>query len=65
MQEIIQITSEMETNYPELYSYLSETPIEICDTEEKTICTTDLEHYLATLKSQLKHHIETHKKAAK
>lgn len=62
MQEIIQITTEIETKYPELYAYLSETPLEICETKEKTISTSDLKDYLATLKSQLQHHIETHKK---
>jgi hypothetical protein len=62
MQEIVQLTAEIETKYPELYKYLDETPISICDTKEKTICTDDLKKYLETLKSQLEHHIETHKK---
>lgn len=65
MQEIIQLTTEIETKYPELYKYLSETPISLCETGEKTICTDDLKEYLATLKSQLQHHIETHKKSVK
>jgi hypothetical protein len=65
MQEIIQITTEIETKYPELYNFLNETPLDICDTPEKTICTTDLEQYLITLKEQLKHHIETHTKSTK
>lgn len=62
MQEIIQLTSEIETKYPELYKFLGETPVEICDTPAKTICTEDLKEYLETLKSQLQHHIETHGK---
>jgi hypothetical protein len=62
MQEIIAITTEIETKYPELYNYLDETPIHICETREQTICTDDLKHYLETLKAQLLHHIETHKK---
>lgn len=65
MQQIIQITTEIETNYPELYKNLEETPISICETKEKTICTADLVEYLETLKAQLQHHIETHKKRAK
>lgn len=65
MQEIIQITAEIESKYPELYNYLNETPMDICDTKEKTIQTNDLEHYLATLKSHLQHHIETHKNLTK
>lgn len=62
MQEIIQLTTEIETKYPELYRFLGETPITICDTKEKTICTDDLKEYLETLKSQLRHHIDTHRK---
>lgn len=62
MQEIIQLTTEIETKYPELYKFLGETPITICDTKEKTICTDDLKEYLETLKAQLQHHIETHGK---
>lgn len=65
MIDIIQLTAEIETNYPELYKYLDETPISICETERKTICTDDLKEYLETLKSQLQHHIETHKSGKK
>lgn len=64
MQDIITITFEIETNYPELYKYLGETPIQICETPNKVICTDDLKEYLSTLKSQLQRHIETHKKKA-
>lgn len=62
MQEILQLTTEIETRYPELYKFLGETPVDICDTPAKTICTEDLKSYLETLKSQLQHHIETHSK---
>jgi hypothetical protein len=61
MQDVIRITTEIETKYPELYAYLEETPLSLCETKEKTICTDDLKQYLETLKSQLRHHIETHK----
>lgn len=61
MQEIIVLTTEIETKYPELYKYLGETPISICETEQKTVCLDDLKQYLETLKEQLRHHIETHK----
>lgn len=61
MQEIIQLTTLIETDYPELYKYLDETPITICNAEEKSICSKDLEQYLETLKQQLNKHINTHK----
>lgn len=60
MQEIILLTIKIETDYPELYRHLDETPLVICDTEEKAICLTDLEKYLETLKGQLEHHIASH-----
>lgn len=60
MQEIISLTANIETNYPELYKYLDETPFNICTTDKKEICVTDLEEYLATLKTQLKNHIVSH-----
>lgn len=60
MQEIILLTTKIETDYPELYRYLDETPLVICDTEEKAICLADMEKYLESLKEQLEHHIATH-----
>lgn len=65
MQEVIQITSKIETEYPELYTYLGETPLTACVNDEKTLCAEDLKKYLDTLKSQLNHHIETHKMLVK
>ncbi len=61
MQDIIRLTTEIETNYPELYKYLSETPIPLGRASDQNINATDLELYLETLKTQLQHHIETHK----
>lgn len=60
MQDIIQLTTEIETKYPELYKYLSETPISLSENGTKTVNTAELKLYLETLKSQLQHHIETH-----
>ncbi len=62
MQEVILLTANIETNYPELYKYLDETPFNICKSEKSDICVTDLEEYIATLKNQLKNHIKTHSK---
>jgi hypothetical protein len=60
MQDIIQLTTEIETNYPELYKYLTETPLMLSEANSSEIHTTELKKYLETLKSQLLHHIETH-----
>lgn len=60
MQEIIQITTEIETDYPELYRYLEETPLFLGNVKEGNVNSKDLEYYLETLKTQLYNHIKTH-----
>nr|WP_294777922.1 hypothetical protein [uncultured Flavobacterium sp.] len=62
MQDIIKLTANIETNYPELYKYLNETPLYLSETSSQKVHTTELKQYLETLKSQLLHHIETHHK---
>jgi hypothetical protein len=56
MEEIIKVTSEIETFYPELYKNLEETPI---GKPGGDISTADLENYLSTLKWQLTDHIKS------
>jgi hypothetical protein len=65
MQEIIEITTEIETKYPELYAHLDETPFHLGESKSKTIDKEDLTDYLKTLRSQLQHHVETHVKNRK
>ena len=60
MQEIIRLTLKIETDYPELYRFLNETPLSLSETKKDKINTNDLEQYLESLKTQLQHHIETH-----
>jgi hypothetical protein len=62
MQEIIELTTIMETKYPELYRYLDETPLNIGKHPEKEITTEDLKSYLETLKTQMNEQIKTHQK---
>ncbi len=62
ISEITEITTNIETNYPELYKFIEEQPITIPvsnhpETDEKT-----LQDYLDSLKQLLNHHLETHKK---
>ena len=61
MQEVIDLTTLIETKYPELYRYMDETPLTIGKHPEKEITTEDLKSYLETLKAQLNEHIKTHK----
>lgn len=59
MEEIIKITSEIETYYPELYKYLEETPMPESNGAGGDISNSDLENYLNTLKWQLSNHIKS------
>ena len=60
MQDIIGLTTVIETKYPELYKFLDETPLVIGKNPENEINTADLNDYLLTLKNQLEEYIKTH-----
>ena len=61
LDEITQVTTNIETNYPELYQYLDENPVTIPSERHPAIDKEILKNYLETLKGLLKNHIETHK----
>ena len=54
LQEITQLTSNMETNYPEIYRYLDEDPLTISTIEGDRPDLAVFEQYLNTLKTKLK-----------
>ncbi|MGZ3864586.1 MAG: hypothetical protein ACXVPN_15335 [Bacteroidia bacterium] len=62
MQEVVDLTTKIETEYPELYKYLDETPLSLGQHPEKEVTVADLKNYLQTLREQLKDHILTHGK---
>ncbi len=59
LTEITQLTSNIETNFPELYQYLDENPITLIG-DNSEIGFKEFENYLETLKEQLKDYIESH-----
>ncbi|MDO6596139.1 hypothetical protein Q4512_04375 [Oceanihabitans sp. 2_MG-2023] len=61
LTQITELTYNIETNYPELYTFLMEDPSTIPSIEHPDINPTVLQDYLNTLKQKLKHHIENHK----
>jgi len=65
LAEISQLTKTIETNYPELYQFLDDSPMEIPSESHPTINRNVLQDYLDSLKQLLKHHIETHQKIEK
>lgn len=61
LKQITQLTYNIETNYPELYTFLLEDPSTIPSVEHPDINQDVLQDYLETLKQVSKHHIENHK----
>ena len=64
MTEITQLTSNIETNYPEIYRLLDENTLTIPADGHPTIDNKVLESYLQTLKELLKHRIQDYRKIA-
>jgi hypothetical protein len=62
LQDITLLTSNIETNYPELYQYLGENPLTLPTSKHPQIDTRILQEYLMSLKQLLWHHLETHQK---
>jgi hypothetical protein len=62
LTQITQLTSNIETNYPELYATLGENPTTIPSMAHPDINKTIMEDYLDSLKQILKQYIITHKK---
>ncbi|MEB8345206.1 hypothetical protein OO010_04060 [Flavobacteriaceae bacterium KMM 6898] len=61
MNKITRLTSNIETNYPELYHFLDEDPITIPNESHPNLDQTTFIAYLDSLKQLLKHHLKTHK----
>lgn len=61
LNEITQLTLNIETNYPELYRTLDENPMTLPVTSHPHIDKKVLQEYLESLKQLLEHHLETHK----
>lgn len=59
--KITQLTSNIETNYPELYRILDENPLTLPNQSHPNLDQKTLMAYLESLKQLLKHHLETHK----
>jgi hypothetical protein len=60
--EISQLTKTIETNYPELYQLLDDSPMEIPSESNPVIDKKIMQDYLDSLKQLLKHHLETRQK---
>lgn len=56
LKEIMQITTNIETNYPELYRSLDENPITIATSNHPQVDKLAMQNYLESLKQLIKHH---------
>lgn len=61
LKEITQLTTNIETNYPELYRTLDENPMTLPVSKHPHMDKEVMQEYLESLKQLLKHHLETHK----
>ena len=61
LKEVTQLTTNLETNYPEIYRLLDENTLTLPNESEPIIDKKILENYLETLKQLLKHHLDTHR----
>ncbi len=61
LKDIVRLTSNIETNYPELYRFLDENPITIPSSQHPDVSIAALKEYLDELKKLLMHHLQTHK----
>ncbi|GAA4269944.1 hypothetical protein [Hyunsoonleella aestuarii] len=59
--DIIKLTTYIRNKYPELYTFLDETPITISFSNNQSINKTMLKDYLESLEILLKRYSETHK----
>ena len=60
VSEIVEVTSKIETLYPELYKFLEENPETIPSQLHPNINKSVLEEYLDSLKQLLQHYMQTH-----
>ena len=59
--DIARLTSNIETNYPELYNFLDENPMTIPSEAHPYLDIKTLKQYLLDLEDLLRHHMRTHK----
>lgn len=58
LREITQLTTNIETNYPELYRSLDEDPLTLTTSGHPHVDKNAMQEYLETLKQVLEHYLE-------
>ena len=62
LTEVTNLTLKIETEYPELYTFLNEDTLTIPSENHPDIDKKIMQNYLETLNEMLNHYIKTHKK---
>jgi hypothetical protein len=62
LAQITELTTKIETDYPELYHFLDESPITLPDVPHPDMGEAVLQEYLDNLQELLDHHLTTHQK---
>jgi hypothetical protein len=65
LNEITQVTTNIETNYPELYRSLDENPMTLPVKQHPHMDKMVMQEYLESLKELLKHYLEEEKRKNK
>ena len=60
ISEIVLLTNQIETEYPELYRFLEEQPMTIPAEDKPEIDRETLENYLIGLRQLLEHYVQEH-----
>ncbi len=61
LRQITELTSTIETQYPELYRFLEEEPLTLPTEAHPEMDKKALQDYLESLQQLLTHHLQTHK----
>lgn len=61
LKEITDLTTKIETDYPEVYRFIDEEPLTLPVAPHPEMGEKQLKDYLQSLQQLLKHHLETHK----
>jgi hypothetical protein len=62
LTRITELTSKIQTDYPELYRFLEENPITLPVKAHPEVHKKELQDYLESLEQLLEKHLRTHKK---
>jgi len=62
VKEITDLTTKIETDYPEVYRFINEEPLTLTVAPYPEMGEKQLKDYLQSLQQLLKYHLETHKK---